>query len=198
MKNKVEDHRSRVTKLLIREAFLDMLQKEPIQSISVKALCEAAGIHRGTFYTHYQDVYDLLAQIEEEMLGELTLALEPMANSPRDDPRYLVDVCTGIFQCMKENADICVVMLGDFSDTAFVARLLALGKESCLRAYAGYFDTASSQDIEYFYAFVSAGCIGLLRHWIEEGMNASSAELARMAEAIMLRGINFLHGEQRD
>ena len=64
------DHRTRVTKILIRKAFTDLLKKKPIQSISIKELCEAAQINRGTFYTHYADIYDLLEKMEEEMMEE--------------------------------------------------------------------------------------------------------------------------------
>ena len=46
---KTTDHRTRVTKMLIRKAFTDLLKQKPIQSISIKELCESAGINRGTF-----------------------------------------------------------------------------------------------------------------------------------------------------
>ena len=52
MKEKRQDHRTRVTKLLIRKAFTQLLNEKPIQSISVKELCMQAGINRGTFYAH--------------------------------------------------------------------------------------------------------------------------------------------------
>ena len=42
------DHRTRVTRMLIRRAFMELLKKKPIQSISIKELCETAGINRGT------------------------------------------------------------------------------------------------------------------------------------------------------
>ncbi|MFR9208180.1 MAG: TetR/AcrR family transcriptional regulator [Lachnospiraceae bacterium] len=63
---KTTDHRTRVTKMLIRKAFTDLLKQKPIQSISIKELCESAGINRGTFYSHYSDIYDLLKQIEDD------------------------------------------------------------------------------------------------------------------------------------
>ena len=56
MKKVTNDHRTRVTRLLIRRAFTELLTKKPIQSISVKELCENAGINRGTFYAHYSAV----------------------------------------------------------------------------------------------------------------------------------------------
>ena len=60
MKSKEQDHRSRITLMLIRKALMELLRQKPIQAISIKELCESAGINRGTFYAHYTDMYDLL------------------------------------------------------------------------------------------------------------------------------------------
>ena len=49
MKTLPSDHRTRVTKMLIRRAFTDLLRSKPIQSINIRELCERAGINRGTF-----------------------------------------------------------------------------------------------------------------------------------------------------
>ena len=39
--------------------------------------------------------------------------------------------------------------------------LINLGREKCVETYSRYFETATPKQIEFFYAFVSAGCIGL-------------------------------------
>ena len=77
----IRDSRTRVTKLLIRKAFMELLHVKPIQSISIKELCDNAGINRGTFYTHYKDIYDLLEQIEREMLEDFEKALAPLLDT---------------------------------------------------------------------------------------------------------------------
>ena len=185
------DHRTRVTKILIRKAFTDLLKKKPIQSISIKELCEAAQINRGTFYTHKADIYDLLEKMEEEMMEDFQKALEPLLSM---EPEGLtpVKITTGIFQCLKENADICTVTLGDFGDKEFALRLINLGREKCVETYSRYFETATPKQIEFFYAFVSAGCIGLLQKWLAEGMVTSAEEIAEMAENIMMFGMGAL------
>ena len=73
-----EDHRIRVTKLMIRRAFTDLLRQKPLQSITVRELCAAAGISRGTFYAHYRDMYDVLGQMEAEMFTEFQIAMRPL------------------------------------------------------------------------------------------------------------------------
>ena len=56
--------------MFIRQALLTLLKEKPLQNITVRELCQAAGINRGTFYTHYRDIYDLMEQIEEELTEE--------------------------------------------------------------------------------------------------------------------------------
>lgn len=188
MKKVTNDHRIRVTKLLLRKAFMELLRQKPIQSISIKELCDAAGINRGTFYTHYSDIYDLLYQIEEEMIVDFEKALEPLLTL--DEEKFNpVEISTEIFQCLKDNSDLCTVTLGDYGDKKFAFRLISLGREKCMESYLKYFKGASPKQIEYFYAFASAGCIGLLQKWLDDGMTSSANEIAQMAENIMLYGL---------
>ena len=49
---KKQDQRTRLTRMLIRQSLTTLLQKKPIQSISIRELCELAGINRGTCYAH--------------------------------------------------------------------------------------------------------------------------------------------------
>ena len=194
MKPSGTDHRTRVTKMLIRKAFMELLAKKPIQSISIKELCETASINRGTFYKHYTDIYDLLHKMEEEMLTDFQAALEPLLSSDADRLTP-VAITTEIFRCLKDNADICTVTLSDYGDKAFALKLINLGREKCVQAYSHYFSSATPKQIEFFYAFVSAGCIGLLQKWLAEGMATDAAEVAAMAENIMMKGIGCLTPE---
>ncbi len=185
------DHRTRVTKMLIRKAFTDLLRQKPIQSISIKELCTHAGINRGTFYAHYTDIYDLLDKMESDMMKDFLEALKPLLDLDEKDLTPL-KITTSIFQCLKDNADLCTVTLGPFGDKEFAARLINIGREKCVETYMRFFAGATPKQIEYYYAFVSSGCIGLLEKWLSEGMAASAEEMASMAESIMMFGIGFL------
>lgn len=188
---KQPDHRTQVTKLLLRRAFTGLLKQKPIQSISVKELCAVAGINRGTFYSHYRDIYDLLEQLEQEMLEDFKKALEPLF--AQDVKRLApVKITAEVFRCLKENADLCVVTLGDNGDKVFAMKLLSLGRQWCVDTYSRYFEKATPKQIEYFYAFASSGCIGLLQKWLSDGMTDSVEEIASMAENIMLNGLGCL------
>lgn len=188
MSRNTGDHRTRVSRLLIRRAFMDLLKRKPIQNITVKELCDAAGINRSTFYAHYTDVGDLLRRIEEEMMAELEQAMAPLL-ADQEKPFNPVEISTEIFRCLKENSDLCTVTLSDYGDKAFLLRLINMGRERCMETYLKHYPGVTPRQVEYFYAFASAGCIGLLRKWLDDGMTASAQEIAQMAESLMLQGL---------
>lgn len=192
---KAGDHRVRVTKMLIRRAFTDMIGKMSIERISVKELCQRAGINRGTFYAHYTDIYDLRDKLEQEMMTDFQRALEPLQQAEAGMDMQL-EISTAIFRCVKDNADICAVILGPYGDTDFAARVLDLGWEKCLNVHAAHFPAIPASKLEYFYAFISAGCIGLLRKWLDGGMRTSVEELARASQGLMMRGFGSLLEEE--
>ena len=194
MKTNGQDHRSRVTLMLIRKALMELLRQKPIQAISIKELCECAGINRGTFYAHYTDMYDLLQKIEADMLQDFQEALKPLQTTNASDLTP-VKITAAIFRCLKDNADLCTVTLGDYGDKSFALQLINLGREKCMEAYSKFFTGATPKEIEFFYAFVSAGCIGLLQKWLAEGMVTSAEEIAAMAENIMLHGMGYLESK---
>ena len=188
MSRNTGDHRTRVSRLLIRRAFMDLLKRKPIQNITVKELCDTAGINRSTFYAHYTDVGDLLRRIEEEMMAELEQAMAPLL-ADQEKPFNPVEISTEIFRCLKENSDLCTVTLSDYEDKAFLLRLINMGRERCMETYLKHYPGVTPRQVEYFYAFASAGCIGLLRKWLDDGMTTSAQEIAQMAESLMLQGL---------
>ena len=59
------------TKKNIREAFLELRSKNTLEKIKVTELCELALINKTTFYNHYQDVYALSEEIENETISSI-------------------------------------------------------------------------------------------------------------------------------
>lgn len=51
------------TALKMDEALLALLEKKDFEFITVKEVCAKASVNRSTFYLHYENTYDLLAEI---------------------------------------------------------------------------------------------------------------------------------------
>ena len=63
--------KSEQTKAKIIDVFLGLTNEKKWDKISVKELCAAMGITRGTFYQYYNDIYDLMEQIEDALIADL-------------------------------------------------------------------------------------------------------------------------------
>ena len=51
------------TKKLIYDVFIDLLNKKPLDKITVTEISEICDINRNTFYYHYQDIYEIISEI---------------------------------------------------------------------------------------------------------------------------------------
>jgi AcrR family transcriptional regulator len=71
MERPTEDRRVRQTKKQLRGALTQLLLEKDISHITVRDVADLADVNRGTFCAHYSDVYDLLHQLEEELLQRL-------------------------------------------------------------------------------------------------------------------------------
>jgi len=64
-----DNRRVKMTKHLIKDAFTDLMEKSPINKITVKRICEVADVNRSTFYAHYSDQYELFEEIQEDIIN---------------------------------------------------------------------------------------------------------------------------------
>ena len=65
------DRRTLSTRMVIKEALIDLMKEKPFPQITVKELCSRAEINRGTLYIHYLDLYDVLDDIENELVDRV-------------------------------------------------------------------------------------------------------------------------------
>lgn len=55
------------TALLMNKAFIELLSKKEFEYITIKEICEKAGVNRSTFYLHYETINDLLNECVENI-----------------------------------------------------------------------------------------------------------------------------------
>ena len=58
------------TAIKMDEALLSLLEKKGFEYITVKEICDAAGVNRSTFYLHYENTYDLLRETTQYILDK--------------------------------------------------------------------------------------------------------------------------------
>lgn len=76
MEKNDEDLRVARSRKLMETAMIDILNSEGIKALTVKNLCENAGINRGTFYLHYRDIFHFIE--ENPVIQELLHVFKPI------------------------------------------------------------------------------------------------------------------------
>lgn len=143
------------------------MKKESVGKITVKQLTELAAVNRGTFYIHYNNIYELLSEVEEELLRGIE---EILRRYPDEDnfknmrERFLTD----FFRYMSEHADMFSVLISSNGDLGFVSTL-----ERTVWEYYKRMD-------RFFFTFIFDGCFGIFRQWNESGRKQTPEELADM------------------
>lgn len=189
-RSRSDDRRVRKTKKVLKESLATLLLEKNINSITVQELVKHAGINRGTFYLHYRDIYDMLSQIETEMIEELEEISKRYPPSLVKNPHN--PYITALLQYIWDSRTFCKMLLGPYGDMAFVEKLKKLVAQKRFSYLIDNCPNNQLQDYQYCVAFTVAGCIGLIQTWIESGMDKSPQELAHVAEVMIQNGIDFL------
>ena len=58
------------TAIKMDKALLSLLEKTDCEYITVKEICDEAGVNRSTFYLHYENTYDLLKETTQYILDK--------------------------------------------------------------------------------------------------------------------------------
>ena len=74
--------RVRRTRTLLRNALVDLTEERGFDRVTVGELTGRAMVSRAAFYRNYRDKYDLVEQIFDEAMAEMTAAEDSDARSP--------------------------------------------------------------------------------------------------------------------
>lgn len=178
------DQRVRLTRNLLKNALVQLMQEQHISKISIRALCEVADINRSTFYMHYSNQHDLLNKIEHEVLENLNKYLS--SQDLNKDLPMSVQVLTRVLDYIKENMELFKALLSENCDLAFQKDLLGLVQ--VISSQQNQFLAAKTQ--EYAETFCLSGAISMLQKWLHDGANEPPEQMAEFVIQIIYNGMN--------
>jgi AcrR family transcriptional regulator len=190
MDHETVDRRVRKTKKLFRQSLVLLMSQNKLNEITVRELSEQADVNRGTFYLHYRDIFDLLEQIENEMFADFYNVINK--HNIAEEFGKPLPTFVEAFQFVAKNADMCKVLLSNNGDMAFVEKLKSIVKSKSYNVWSEYYKATNTKQFEYFFNFIISGCIGILQHWLNTGMQESPDEMAVLAERMVVSGVQSL------
>lgn len=171
MKN--TNQRIALTKRLLREGLLRLLQTKPLDKINITELCRESGINRATFYRHYEFPRDILAEMQTEFFEEMISDLSETLTE--QDVEYF-------FSYVYDHADLVRLFIRYNSETdlfkifnSFYGNLL---EEKTLKGY----DEDAKQ---LLHTFLAGGGYFLMHQWLMEDIPKTPKEIAHLSLSII-------------
>lgn len=187
MEEKGTDRRVRRTKARLRQAMTQLMLEKDLSSITVRELTDLADVNRGTFYTHYKDIYDMIDQVENEIFSELEDLLD--LHTSEIVQRDIAAVLQEVFRFVGRNQSLCRVFLTRQSADRFFQRLNQLIYRKCLDEWKELYHTADREAPRYVLEFVVSGTVGLIRAWATNGFPEPPEDVAELANRLILYGV---------
>ena len=173
MEKKNDNRRVRMTKRLMKDALLELLNQKELVNISVTAICEKADLNRSTFYQYYAEPAGLLREIEQNFLDRIPT---PSQLQHPQDPKQILAVTAAFFDFIRQNEKTFRILFNGEAGSNFTARLVEF-------LCTDYIPVGENQD-ETFSRFVRVymtnGAVGMMREWVYSGFPVSSQKIAEM------------------
>lgn len=177
------------------EAFLMLLEKKDFAYITVKEICETAGVNRSTFYLHYETIGDLLLESIEYMNrhfleymqkeNDTETFVAELQNCPMEElylvtPKYLTPYLNYIkehqrlFRTALQNA---AVLQQDVSYADLVQHILT----PILERYQ-----VPEQERNYILAFYIRGIMAIITEWLKKDCSDSVEQIIAVIQRCVI------------
>lgn len=155
--------RERLTKKLIEEAFLDLVNEGGMHAATVSSICKRAQINRSTFYRHFDNQYQLLEAMEERLMAridgqELSGFL---CNPSPENLRTCLSITEESFRAIQEDSAMYCILATKVHPGLF-EKFFEGRRAFIFAALLNRFDEKEAQRIT---SFIVAGSSAIMKAW---------------------------------
>lgn len=170
--NKTNNRRVQMTKRILKETLLELLEKTDISRISVRTLCEGANVNRSTFYKHYSSQYEIYDEMQQDFLLQIEKCFQCSNGERLSYEEALIKKLT----YMKENLRLCKILIGNHTASDFQTQLLNV--PYIQQEMAADFCRGNETEIKYKKEFIISGCFRIIVRWIDDNCPESPEQLS--------------------
>jgi AcrR family transcriptional regulator len=175
------DPRVRRTRRALQDAVLALAEERDVAAITVRDITQRAEVNRGTFYLHYRDKDDLLAQTLDALFDEFTAEDRAFVDAHgRLAPDVVPPPLLDFFRHVGARPRLYRRLLGGSGATAFAARLRLFEERQFLRVWRemGLVSAPGSAPAELRARFATTALQGAVGWWLDCGQSGSAETMA--------------------
>ncbi len=185
MENQYEK-KIRNTRNAVHKALIELSQEKDLQKITILELCSLAGINRSTFYKYYGSQYDVLTEMGNEFLEDISRQLSGTVSDDRQKVEQRVTEC---FRKVKEQRQLILLLLKNPDGREFEEKLFAVPQIDELLNEA-LSDCHDEEERKATISFAIHGSCYLMTQWIQDGCRITPDNEARQILRLVRRVCN--------
>lgn len=175
-----ENQRITLTKRLLQEGLLRLLDKKELSKINVTELCRESGINRATFYKYYGCPDDVLAAIKEQFFQEL---LESQQQATSNSSITYIEASGRMCAYLYEHKELAIHIIKNLNfDIYDLLEKLSQGQNGTYEYLNRNFD---SEDAEFAVTFIGYGMYSIIRKWLIEDIDKTPKEMEALIQKLL-------------
>ena len=179
-----KDKRIEKTKKALRESLFELLQQREINDLTVTELTNLAHINRSTFYLYYNDLYDMLEKIQDEIYDEFILNLKAVKTDGITENDF-AELCLICLQYCQNNLSLCKFILNNDVNS----RLLLRVKNAVRSVVPDSAKFYPQTDARYYLTdYCLTAIINVILIWMNDGMKIHAESMASFFAAVYMKG----------
>lgn len=187
------DRRVKRTKNALRVALFTLLKEKSVNEITVTELTDRADVNRATFYFYYNDIIDMVQQIQNEVFERFTGIIEEIP-TPLKSEEDIAACMEHILEYIHKNAETCRFVADNDISFHLQDRLSQLVISHLYDTAAHFPEDCAAR---YMTTFGLNGAFGVIINWLNDGMKVDTHEMALFTARIYLAGARATQSEYR-
>lgn len=175
MDNK-ENQRTKLTKMLFKDAMINLLEKKSLYDITVTELCQKAELNRSTFYKYYENVYDVFADIEQELI---LVSEECMQKINKVEINSVTKPLYQLLCYIKENTKTYQLLLNNHISEEFSQNIMKTPTDF-FKNKIKTLNIELGSDTDYIFTYIVSGSLEIIKKWINGNMKESPEHIANL------------------
>ncbi|GFP75454.1 TetR/AcrR family transcriptional regulator [Clostridium fungisolvens] len=167
-----------MTQRNFQDAFWLLYEKKSIDKITVKDICSLAGYDRSTFYRYYADVYDILHELENQILDEVDEFVVHLVKQANNfDASQALQAILGTFARLNKYI---IVLLGPHGDTEFIRKIV----ENLKPIWIKYFfrtNQYTAAEVDFLMEYYISGLISMYQKWFCDNNGVSIERIIQLS-----------------
>lgn len=179
--------KARITKRNIKNGLIILLENNKFDLITINQIAEEAEITRSTFYRYYEDKYDLLSEIEEEILNHIHKEREKIDKDFSDENMFNVEMFKQLFDSLGPYSKTIYCLLGHNGDSSFEMKL----RNEITKRFIdlGELNHVSKVRVDLVQEYIHVILIKTFQYWSANKDSVCIEEIASTLRDIQLKGI---------